>query len=132
MEFPNSELLTKPNFIPPLDPDFRPAVLFNRTYQRQVASSGEGVPLILGLERPDGTVSRFETQVFPEDHPGSTSNLFYCERILKFLLWQRGGSKVYIGGPKTIADSIQRIYSPQGERSFDFHFNDAGKNDSLK
>lgn len=32
------------------------------------------VPLVLGLERFDGSFSRFETQVLPEDHADADSN----------------------------------------------------------
>lgn len=80
------------------------------------------MPLVLGLERPDGSVSRFETQVFPEGHPRSDANLIYAERLFKFLLWQRGGWKAYVGGPKGIGDYIRQCYAPGGAREFDFHF----------
>ncbi len=112
--------LIKPGFIPPLDEGFRPAVLANRAFQEKVAGIGE--PLVIGLERDSGKVSRLETRVFPEDHPQSSANLRYVERLVKFLLWQRGGYKVYIGGPRKIAEHLKKYYSPNGERKFDYHF----------
>lgn len=120
MNIPNPKFLKNPGLVPPLDPDFRPAALYNRAFQRHVKKAN--TPLILSLERSDGTISRYETWVYPEDHPEAASNLYYVERILKFLLWQRGGWKVYIGGPEAIGDSIRQIYSPEGERAFDYHF----------
>lgn len=105
-----------------MEPAFQPAVLFNRVFHHDIEEAGGGHPIILGLERPDGSISRYETQVFPEGHPEAERNIFYCERILKFLLWQRGGTKIYIGGPKYIGDALQQIYSPVGERSFDYSF----------
>ncbi len=114
--------LVEPRFVPPLDEEFRPAVLANRMFQEKVQHSGVGVPLVLGLERADGCVSRFETLVFPDDHPQAAANLRYAERLVKFLLWQRGGWKVYVGGPKRIGNYIQTCYAPGGERAFDFHF----------
>lgn len=114
--------LVEPGFVPPLDEGFRPAVLANRVFQTEVADSGQGVRLVLGLERADGCVSRFESWVFPEDHARSRANLVYAERLVKFLLWQRGGWKVYVGGPKSIGDYIKKCYAPDGERAFDFHF----------
>ncbi len=114
--------LVRPRFVPPLDRDFRPAVLANRAFKRQVQVSGAGVSLVLGLERDGRHLSRFETQVFPEGHPKAGSNLAYAERLLKFLLWQRGGWKVYVGGPRSIGEHIQREYSPTGARGFDYHF----------
>ena len=56
--------LVRPKLVPPLDPDFRPAVLANHAFRKEVADSGVGVPLVLGLERAEGEVSRFETQSF--------------------------------------------------------------------
>ena len=112
--------LIKPRFIPPLDPDFRPASLANRAFQKDTAKNG--VPLIIGLERSDGEVSRYETLVFPENHPRAVENLYYIERIIKFLLWQRGGFKVFIGGPRSIGKYIRKAYAAEGERKFDYHF----------
>jgi predicted NBD/HSP70 family sugar kinase len=118
MAFP----LAKPTILPPLDEGFRPAALANRAFRQAVAESGVGVPLVLGLERGGGTRSRFETTVFPDDHPQADANLIYAERIVKFLLWQRGGWKVTVGGPKSIGAHIQATYAPDGARSFDYHF----------
>ncbi len=71
--------LVKPNFAPPLDREFRPAVLANRRFQKEVAGLGQGRPLAIGLERADGCLSRFETQVFPDGHPHCGANLIYVE-----------------------------------------------------
>jgi predicted NBD/HSP70 family sugar kinase len=119
---PDAFQLVEPRIRPPLDPDFRPAVLANRHFQKEVKTSGGGVPLIIGLERSDGAVSRFETRVFPEGHARFEANLAYAERIFKFLLWQWGGWKAWIGGPRRIADHIRAAYAPDGARAFDHHF----------
>ncbi len=114
--------LIKPNFVPPLDEGFRPAVLANRAYQKEVEASRVGVPLVIGLERATGSLSRFETTIFPDDHPRTGANQIYVERLVKFLLWQRGGWKVYVGGPQSIGAHLQQCYSLNGPRAFDFHF----------
>jgi len=111
-----------PKFVPPLDPDFHPAALFNRAYRKEIERSGKSLQLVLSVERSDGTHSRYETQVFREAHPWAAYNNFYIERILKFLLWQRGGCKVYVGGPVAIGEHIRQLYSPTGARKFDYHF----------
>jgi predicted NBD/HSP70 family sugar kinase len=113
--------LIKPTITPPLDEGFRPAVLANRAYQEMIHGS-ESVPLVLGLEREDGFLSRLETRVFPENHPQAAANLLYIERLVKFLLWQRGGWKVYVGGPLEIGAYIQNCYKPGGSRAFDCQF----------
>ncbi len=114
--------LIQPRLIPPLDPDFRPAVLANRAFRQAAADSKVGVPLVLGVERANGELSRFETQVFPTDHPRAAANFMYVERLVKFLLWQRGGWRVYVGGPREIGEYVCACYSPDGARQFDYHF----------
>jgi predicted NBD/HSP70 family sugar kinase len=114
--------LVAPSFLPSLDEGFRPAVLANRAFREEVDRSGGGVPLVFGLERLKGAFSRFETRVFPEDHPRGDANFAYAERLFKFLLWQRGGWKIYVGGPKSVGDYIAACYAPGGARKFDYHF----------
>jgi predicted NBD/HSP70 family sugar kinase len=114
--------LIKPNIVPPLDDEFRPAVLTNRSFQQEVAKSGVGVPLIIALERAGEVVSRYGTVVYPANHPKAGANLPYVERVIKFLLWQRGGWKVYMGGSLQVAEYIRQVYAPDGERAFDYEF----------
>lgn len=100
----------------PLDPGFLPAVLFNRDYVARARTTGKAVPLVLGLERECGLVSRFETIV----HPAADADTkLYVERIVKFLLWSRGGWKLHVGGPKVIGEFIRKTYSARGARKFD-------------
>ena len=119
---PGPFALVTPRFQPPLDAGFRPAALANRAFCREVKACGCGVPLVLALERADGSISRYESQVFAEGHRRAGASLFYAERLLKFLLWQRGGWKVYVAGPRAIGEYLARCYSPQGERAFDHGF----------
>jgi predicted NBD/HSP70 family sugar kinase len=114
--------LAKAKFAAPLDASFRPAVLANRAYRELVKESGQGVKLVIGLERTDGTRSVYETQVFPAGHANAGMNNAYVERIVKFLLWQKGGWKVTIGGPAEVGEYIKKIYSPDGVRAFDVEF----------
>ncbi len=108
--------MIKPLITAPLDPGFQPAVLFNRDYVNRVRASGKAVPLVLGLERECGLLSRFETVVRPTT---DTATLLYVERLVKFLLWGRGGWKLHFGGPKSLGESIRKTYSASGARKFD-------------
>jgi predicted NBD/HSP70 family sugar kinase len=117
---PKSFELIQPAIQPPLDENFRPAVLANRAFREKIAS--DNTPLVIGLERNDGEMSRFETRVYPEGHPDEQANLYYVERLVKFLLWQRGGYKVYIGGPRQIGEYIRKQYAQDGIQKFDYHF----------
>jgi len=112
--------LVKPRIVPPLDEHFRPAVLANLAFEREVGPAS--APLVIGLDRGDGGFSRFETRVFPQEAPQAAANLYYVERLVKFLLWQRGGHTVYIGGAPAIAEHIRRSYAPGGEHQFDYYF----------
>ena len=112
--------LVQPAFVPPLDPNYRPAVLANRLFQVQVAEVG--IPLVIGIERSGGEISHFETKVFPAEHPSAEQNFEYIERIVKFLLWQRGGFRVYIGGAPEIGNYLRKVYAADGDRKFDHDF----------
>src|SRR5277367_1144070 len=104
------------NFTALLDPAFQPAVLFNRRYVAAAKASGKSEPLVIGLERENGLISRYETVV---KSAVDADTLRYAERLVKFLLWARGGWKIFIGGPKAIEESIRKTYSPTGARKFD-------------
>ena len=112
--------LTPPQVLPPLDEDFRPAILANQNFQREVESVG--VRTVIGVERSGGEVSRFETKIYSEGHPNFVSNFQYIERIVKFLLWQRGGHTLHVGGSPKIAEYLKKAYSRQGSQKFDFDF----------
>ncbi len=112
--------LIAPKITPSLDSDFRPAALANRNFQRQVQPVGERA--VIGLERSADEFSRFETFVYPEGHPDFELNFQYIERIVKFLLWQRGGHTVYIGAPRRVGEYISKTYAADGARQFDFNF----------
>ena len=114
--------LIAPRIVPPLDDAFRPAALANRAFLNEVDAAGGGVALILGLERDGGAISRLETRVLPAGHARAQANLAYSERLLKFLLWQKGGWRVYVGGPADIGEHLRSCYAPGGSRAFDCQF----------
>jgi hypothetical protein len=106
---------------PPLDPEFLPAALWNRAY-RAVVATDPGRALVIVLERPDGGVSRHQSRVLGRNHPESALSLRYAERLLKFLLWQKGGCTVRVAGAPEIAAHLASVYSPTGPRAFDYAF----------
>ena len=110
----------KPAIRPELDPAFVPAVLWNRAYRQAVKASGRAVDVTIALYRPNGTVSTLPTAIFPHEGEYKALNVRYIERLVKFLLWMKGGYKVLIAGCAPLADDIRAIYSPKGARSFDY------------
>ena len=105
-----------PRVKPALDPSFRPAVLANRAFREAVNASGKAVPVRIALEQPDSNVSRFDTSVFAENHPGASGNFTYIERIMKLLIWSRGGFRIHVDGPAPIVKQLGAHYrqSPTG------------------
>jgi len=107
-----------PRFVAPLEPGFQPPILMHRAFAETVAEAG-GTPLAIVLERRDGARSRYDLEVLPAEHPGFAAQLPYLERLVKFLLWQRGGWRVVLGGPAAIGQAIADAYRPGGARAFD-------------
>ena len=100
----------------PLDKLFRPAALVNQEYLDIVTRAGKIAPLVIGVEREDGRLSRYETTVLDEP---DDQTLYHVERLVKFLLWAWGGWKIYVGGPRTIGEHIRNCYCTGGARAFD-------------
>ncbi|HEX5323903.1 MAG TPA: hypothetical protein VFW40_08965, partial [Capsulimonadaceae bacterium] len=111
-----------PRVVAPLDPGFLPGSLWNKAFAEAVEKSGAGQPLALALERPGGSISVHRTRIFPHTGEYVALNERYVERLLKFLLWQKGGNKITIAGEPAIADYLRAVYSPDGARKFDFDF----------
>jgi predicted NBD/HSP70 family sugar kinase len=109
----------KPAVKPELDPGFVPAVLWNRAFREAVAATGEGRRIVIALNRPNGTCSTFPTAIFPDEEQYKALNVKYVERIVKFMLWMKGGYRVVIAGAPDVATELAKIYSANGARAFD-------------
>ncbi|MBM3861484.1 MAG: ROK family protein [Verrucomicrobia bacterium] len=83
----------------PLDPGFQPPALVNHQY---LATATER--LIIALEGERGRVTRYETKVRPSP---DDETLRYVERTVKFMLWARGGWRLYLGGPSAVCKRIK-------------------------
>lgn len=104
----------------PLDGQFLPAVLWNRAYLARSRAGGASLmPFSVALEQPDGAVSVYRTHMAAQLPETAGDNLRYAERLLKFLLWQRGGSRVLVSGTPALAEALEEIYRPDGQRAFD-------------
>ena len=103
---------------PVLDPGFVPAVLWNRAYRQQAASEPASETLEMALVRPDGVCYRYRTVLLPDCEPYLAMNRVYTERLLKFLLWQQGASRVLVSN-RAVAEWLASVYCSTGERGFD-------------
>ena len=100
--------------VPKLDPQFIPMEQFTRAYLK-----GAKQPLAIAVERESGYTSVFETFIHgtPEMRK---ADFYYVERLVKFLLWARGGFKVTICGSREVYEYLKQVYSADGERAFDY------------
>ena len=105
----------------PLDPGFMPMSLVYRDFQAAVKAAG-GEKLTIGLERNDGLTSVYTIEVYKDGTGHDEENHEFVERLVKTLLWTRGGYKLIIAGSKVIADKIKADYSVGGYREFDRDF----------
>ena len=119
MEFNNGLPLVSPHIVPALDSKFRPAALANRAFRDQVRQTSHPIEIGIGLEQTDGSVSHFLTQIFPESDPRAAGNFTYLERIVKFLLWSRGGFRLYFAGPAALVEKLAAHYRETPTGRFD-------------
>lgn len=116
------ELNITPKIKPILDPGYVPAILWTRAYKELCDADAQSTDISIALSREDGTVFIHNTEVLSHTGNNIELNNKYIERLVKFLLWQKGGSKITIGGHDAIAEYLATVYSPTGERAFDYEF----------
>jgi predicted NBD/HSP70 family sugar kinase len=111
-------LRQKPKIAPPLDRDFRPAALAHRAFAAEAGVPG--APQIrIALEQADGSMFRFDRRILSATHRASGANFFFLERLIKFLLWSRGGFRVYFDGPAEIGPRLQSHFRETATGRFD-------------
>ena len=102
--------------IPPLDRNFVSMYQFNQSYLRTA-----GKPVGIAITRNDGQTAVYRTFIHGTPQMWE-ADAFYIDRLVKTLLWMKGGFKIYIAGDKNIFAHIKKAYSPGGSREFDCNF----------
>ena len=93
-----------------------------RAFDALVAATPGAVPVRLALEQADGSVFRFDTRVLPESHPQAAAQRSRISSgFVKFLLWSRGGWRIYVDGPATLAAALAAHYRDTATGRFDAH-----------
>lgn len=106
--------------LPSLDKGFIPFAAYKASFEISARAKG-AKKLAIAIERNDNQVSLYDTHI--HGTPGCFSaDRLYVERMVKFLLWMKGGYKVYICGDEKIGSYIKQEYENRGERSFDHEF----------
>ncbi len=101
-----------------IEPDVEPAALWHRAFDRAAMEEG-GPELHIAIERPDGTCFHHRMRILRHRSDTSALNEHAVERTLKFLLWMKGGSRIYIAGCPPLAERLASLYSASGPRAFD-------------
>jgi len=104
-------------FRPPYDPGFWPIIFSWREYLDRARMAGDAL-IRVAIEREDGLVSVFVTRV-PEKDTDPTATYRVVERLVKFMLWSRGGWRIHFLGPAAIGKRLKADYSEKGDRAFD-------------
>ena len=112
-------LLPEPKFLPELHPTFRPAILVNRAFEAAARETGAAVEVGIALEQADGSVFHHRTVLFPADHELEPNNFRHLERMVKFLLWQRGGWKIHLSGADAYTERLKEYYRTNEFGKFD-------------
>ena len=105
-----------PRHIPPLDPDYAPLYLFNHAFLRDAHK-----PFGIAVERSGGQRAVYRTFIHgtPEF---MQADRYYVDRLVKTLLWMKGGFKVYVWGDGDMFQLLKAAYAPGGSRAFDAAF----------
>ena len=101
---------------PKLDPNFIPFGVWREAYLKDAKQ-----PIAIAVERNQGRISVHHTRIHGTAEMAE-ADYRYVERYVKFLLWSIGGFKVYICGCSELAQRLQKAYTPEGERHFDYTF----------
>ena len=103
-----------------LDPQFIPMALLCR--EMREATEKDGQDIVIGIERNKGYISAYRTRVYPDGVGKDELNFEFIERMVKALLWVRGGYKIIIAGSELIGNKIKDAYAKGGLRDFDNGF----------
>lgn len=102
--------------IPVYDPSFVPVGRFNEAFAR-TASVDFGIALIRG----ESQIAVVHTRIH-----GSLDmrevDAVYLDRLVKAMLWMKGGYRIELCGDEALCSTLIRAYSPDGARAFDYGF----------
>ena len=101
---------------PELDPGFIPLGKFNRAFLADAKK-----PVGIAVERAQGEMASCHTYIHgtPEMRD---ADCCYIDRLVKFLLWMKGGFRIYVSGDEGIYEYLRSIYCKGGKQEFDWDY----------
>ena len=102
--------------IPALDPTFFPMLRFQQAF---LATAKK--PLSVAVERADGQMAACHTRIHgtPEREE---ADRYYINRLVKNLLWMKGGFRIYVSGDEAMYRYLADAFSAGGQQAFDADF----------
>ena len=102
--------------IPALDRSFFPMLRFNRAF---LATAGK--PISIAVEREAGQVAAVHTFIHGTPDKKQADE-YYIDRLVKSILWMKGGFRVFVAGDEGIFEYVKSTYCLGGARHFDADF----------
>ena len=101
---------------PELDPGFLPLHSFNKAFLSDAKK-----PLGIAVERADGQMAAVETFIHGTPELRAADE-YYVNRLVKTILWMKGGYKIYVRGDDSIRDYLQSVFCAGGQQEFDWDY----------
>ena len=102
--------------IPELDKEFIPVYKFNQAYL-----AGAKKPVSISVERADGQMAHVDTFIYGTPEMSQADN-YYVNRLVKTLLWMKGGFRIYVSGDDNIHEYLKGAYAAGGDQDFDYDY----------
>ena len=102
--------------IPELDPGFIPLYKFNQAFLKDAKK-----PVGIAVERSDGEMAVCRTFIHGTEEMRKADH-YYINRLVKTILWMKGGFKIYVSGDEDTYDYLSAAYSAGGEPAFDWDY----------
>ncbi len=102
--------------VPSLQSDFIPLYPFFVAYAK-----GASKAISVALERDGGQIAVYDMKIYGTAEMAAADE--YCvDRLVKTLLWMKGGYRVYISGDEAAYERVKLAYCEDGSRAFDADF----------
>ncbi len=114
MEFLGIEI--EINNLPELDPAFIPLHKFNEAFLKTARK-----PVGIAVERSGGEMAVCRTFIHGTEALRAADH-YYINRLVKTMLWMKGGFRVYVSGDEDSYQYLCRAFGPGGEQEFDWDY----------
>ena len=102
--------------LPELDKSFLPIGKFNEAFLKDA-----NVPISIAVERDGNEVAVTHTFIHGKDALTNADKM-YLNKLLKTILWMKGGFRVFVSGSHAAYEHLKKAYSPNGEHAFDYSY----------